>query len=742
VAPQAGYGYPAGPGAYGEGGYGYGYGGQEADGLGQSILKFLRLLRERVWYIVIIFLAIFLGTTFWTMRETKLYEASSSVRIFRREAAAMKVQQVVESEVRSAEDLNTEVKMLESAALVQDVAARLTLAERQELIAPYLPKDPEARESELKVSSEELVLRRLLKDRTIVPQRLSLVIFIKFQHPSPALAARIANLFADEFINANSKLRVEDATRAGEDLTRRAEDQRKKVTELANQLQKYREQNNMVSLDQRKDIVTERLKAISVNLTQLTPKHEEAKARLAELKAARTAGVDLSIVPYVGNDASVRRLKEEVGKLEVERVKLLERYLPGHPRVQELEKSLTQTRSQLAQVIEAAVKGFESEYAAVLVSFTQTQQALQAQEALSLELDRAAVAYAAVEREYKIAEQLLQNLISRIGEIAMTSAMQSQNARIVDRAKPPTRSIYPNVPLNIALGGFAGIVLGFMVALVVAQLDDRVRSAADIEDYIGLQLVGVVPQTRKMDPDERAQIVVNHKDRIAAEAFVGLHAGLSLREDFSKRKVLSITSTVPGEGKSFVSSCLAATFASRGEKVVLVDCDLRKPSQHRLQQVKNQMGLINLCEGKASSLDVCVVKGANQGIDVIPSGGRSSHAGQMLSSKAFGQVVLDLRQRYDRIILDTPPLGVVNDALLTLPHADASLYVIQFAKVKRELVRACVARMSDSHAPCLGAVMNGLSGSRGSYYYSANYYNADYAKYRSYYGEDAKDKES
>jgi succinoglycan biosynthesis transport protein ExoP len=282
-------------------------------------------------------------------------------------------------------------------------------------------------------------------------------------------------------------------------------------------------------------------------------------------------------------------------------------------------------------------------------------------------------------------------------------------------------------------------VLGFMVALVVAQLDDRVRSAADIEDFIGLQLIGVVPQTRKMDPDERAQIVVNHKDRIAAEAFVGLHAGLSLREDFAKRKVLSITSTVPGEGKSFVSSSLAATFASRGEKVCLVDCDLRKPSQHRLQQVKNQMGLIDLCDGKGVSLDVCVVKGANQGIDVIPAGGRSSHAGRTLSSKAFAQVILDLRQRYDRIILDTPPVGVVNDALLTLPHADASLYVIHFAKVKRELVRACVARMTDSHAPCLGAVMNGLSGSRGSYYYSANYYNADYGKYRSYYGEDAKD---
>jgi capsular exopolysaccharide synthesis family protein len=557
---------------------------------------------------------------------------------------------------------------------------------------------------------------------------------IQFKHPSPQLAARIANPFADQFYQ-----REFEAARGGirpgrrGPSPRRAEAQRKKVTELANELQKYREKNNMVSLDQRKDIVTERLKAISLNLTQLNSKLEEARVRARELAAAQAAKSDLTNLPYIGNDTSVRKLKEQLALLEVDKAKLLERYLPDHPKVQETERSVTQTRSQLDLMVAAAVKGVESEYASVQQNAEQAKQALAAQEALSLELDRAAVAYAGVEREYKIAEQLLQNLISRIGEIAMTSAMQSQNARIVDVAKPPRDAIFPKLSLNWDLGAVGGLFLGLAVAFLVAQLDDRVRSALDIESHVGLPLLGVLPLTTETNPAERAQLLNNKKNPLVIEGFAGLLASLSLREDFNQLKVFSVTSTIPGEGKSFISYGLASTFAARGERVCLIDCDLRKPTQHRLQNSETLVGVLDVCEGRSSGFTAVVHRNTAGQFDTIFAGGTSREASRALASKACAAFVSDLRKNYDRIIIDTPPVGVVSDVLALLQHCDASLYVIKFGKAKRDLVRSCVARVGESVAPCVGAVLNALPFDGTARYYQSAYYSAYNREYGEYY---------
>jgi capsular exopolysaccharide synthesis family protein len=486
--------------------------------------------------------------------------------------------------------------------------------------------------------------------------------------------------------------------------------------------------------------VTERLKAISLNLTQLNSKLEEARVRSRELAAAQAAKSDLTALPYIGNDASVRKLKDQLALLEVDKAKLLERYLPDHPKVQEIERSVTQTRSQIDIMVASAVKGVESEYATVQQNVEQAKQALAAQEALSLELDRAAVAYAGVEREYKIAEQLLQNLISRIGEIAMTSAMQSQNARIVDVAKAPREAVFPKFSLNLGLGAVGGLFLGLAVAFIVAQLDDRVRSALDIEAYVGLPLVGVLPETPKMEPLERAQLMASKKDARVLEGFSSMVASLSLREDYSRLKVLVVTSTVPGEGKSFVSSCLAATFAARGEKVCLLDCDLRKPTQHRLQGGENIKGVMDYCEGRISDLSEIITRGQNTQLDIIYAGGTTRDASRMLASKTFAKLVSELKGCYDRIILDTPPVGVVSDVLAVLQHCDASVYVIKFGKAKRDLVRSCVGRVTESTAQCAGAVLNALPFDGGSRYYQSAYYSAYSKEYGEYYH--AKDEKS
>ena len=238
----------------------------------RTLRDYLLILRERVWYVVVVALAVFLASLIYTLTATKQYTSSATIEILARDPVVMKVQEVRDSDLHGPEDLNTEVKILESSSLVQKVAERLTAAESKALTAPY-EKDS---------SGEPVVPETVIaRYRKILPARMTRVIQVVFTHPDPEMAARIANLFVEEFINYNVRWRVEESMKAVEDLKIRADQQAKKVQELGNNLQAYRERQNMVSLDEKKDIVTEKLKALS---TLVTPGQLAAHGRPGEVE--------------------------------------------------------------------------------------------------------------------------------------------------------------------------------------------------------------------------------------------------------------------------------------------------------------------------------------------------------------------------------------------------------------------------------------------------------------------------
>jgi succinoglycan biosynthesis transport protein ExoP len=254
---------PSGPLQYGpgQGGYGNygnygGYPGYPTPGYGEPTAQrafrdYVLILRERMWYIITVFLVVFSATVVFTLSRTKLYQSNASVQVLRHDPVVMQVQGVQDNEVRTAEDLNTQVKLLESTAIIDKVAEHFTGDELARFLAPYPPKD-----------GLPVRIQKIIQDnRNIVPYRLSLVIQIQYTHPDPELAAKVTNYFVDEYIGYNSKTRVDESMKAVDELKIRAEQQKDKVEQMALDLQTYREKNNLVSLDQRKDIVTEKLKA-------------------------------------------------------------------------------------------------------------------------------------------------------------------------------------------------------------------------------------------------------------------------------------------------------------------------------------------------------------------------------------------------------------------------------------------------------------------------------------------------
>jgi len=515
--------------------------------------------------------------------------------------------------------------------------------------------------------------------------------------------------------------------KAVEDLHSRADDQRKKVDELSTKLQNYRERNNLVSLDQRKDIVTEKLKALNVYLTQSSSRKRDAEIRWQQVKDRLDSKGDLTELPFIANQPLIGTLKQQMAGQKIGLSQMSERYRSKHPKMIEAENSLMQTEREIARAIKSAAAAIESEYQNSISSEQEARGALVKQEAESMDLDRYAVGYGNLERDFKINEQILENILARARETSMTSTIETQNARMIDRAVPPLSPSSPKVVLNLALGFVGGIGLGLAFAFFVAFIDDRVKSSFDIEGVVGLPLLGIIPQIRKMDPSDKAQIVLNNADRQVSEAFLTLHSSLRLHDESKNAKCILITSTIPGEGKSFTITNLALTFAAHGEKVVLIDCDLRKPSIHKGLRLENSHGVIDVCTNQAQ-LDEVILRDVVTNLDVIPAGGRAKNPTHLLNSKNFETMISELRKRYDRVLVDTPPLAAVSDALIILPMMDGSLFNIYFNKVRRKAAQFAAKRLQESNVPNFGAILNALNVAVSGYYY-AQYYDKSYKDY-------------
>lgn len=719
---DGGYGYKYG--GYASYGYGYGYGGDPGAGTVQrSLGDYLLILRERIWYIVVVFLVVSFSSLVYTLSETKIYQSSATVQILRRDLTPMPgVQQVSESEIRSAEDLNTQIKVIESGTLIRRVAERLKGEELRQFLAPYDKVE--------KPHGEALFVSETInKNRKVIPQRLTLVVIVAYQHPDRNVAAKLANYFVDEYMKYNKGLRDMDLSKAVDDLQVTVDTQRKKVDELAQKLQAYKEKNKTVSLDQRKDIVSESLKVANLDAQKAGVSLQGAESKLSQIKEYRSRGLDLTGLSFIAEPKLVQELQQQLAARTIDVSKLREKYRDGHPDMKQSKKSFDQTKLELERAINSICDQVQSEYNSALNNYKARQSDLEKQKVESLHLESLGVEYSQIEREYLTQNQILQGIVARKTETTMTSNFATQNARIVDQAIPAleNKPISPNVPLNLGLGVVGGLGLGLAFAFFVAFIDDRVKSSYDIEGVVGLPLLGVIPEAKRLDPAERARLVSSNADRQVAEAFLTLHSSLRLKHESKNAKVFLTTSSIPGEGKSFITTNLAMTFAAHGEKVAIVDCDLRKPNIHKSLGLENVRGIIDFVSGSLV-LDEVIVRGFLPNLDVIVAGGRAKNPTQILNSKNLEQLILELRRRYDRVFIDTPPLAAVSDALIILPLVDGSIFTIFFNKVRRKAAQFSAKSLLEANVPNFGAVLNGLNLAVSGYYY-AQYYDKSYKEY-------------
>jgi len=711
----------SGYGGYGNGGYGGygGYGDYGSEPPSRSVRDYLLIVRERFWWLVASVMVIFSGTLIYTLNTTPLYKSASSIQVLRKEDERLQFQDVVNQDVLNAEDLSTQIQILQSGNIIKRVNDRLKDDVRRRFMAPY--------QNVFSFTGPLTPLEVLGKYREVSPSRMSMMVSIAYIHPDKEIAAKISNLFAEEFINYNLELRVSASMRAVEDLKVRADQQRSKVEGIELNLAEFKEKYSSVSFERSTDIDQAELLELNGMRTRAERDKDEAETKWKMVQEFIDEGKDLWNLEFIARESKVSELLTRRSLVHIEKARLEQSYRSKHPKMVQASEVLAQTNRELDQAIEMTIQTNKNSYENVLKNLNNSESRLSLKKKEIIRLSKLRINFNSMVRNLDVAQEMYQYFYSRMQQTLAQTSDDSENARIVDRAFPAINPFKPIIFLNLAIGLVGGFGVGVGLVFLVAVIDDRIKTAYDIETSIGLPIIGLIPRVKSMDGGEKAQIVGKNNDKQTTEGFRTIHSTLNLGDVSKKAKCIMTTSTIPGEGKSFISSNLALTYANHGEKTILIDCDLRMPNVAKSLGLDNTMGLIGHFEDDMP-IENGIVKEVFPNLDVLPSGGKSKNPTKILCSTKFENLLHELRMRYDKIVIDTPPLAPVSDAINIVPHVDGVIYVIRFNAVKRKSAKNNIKRLFESSVPIFGVVLNNISSNVASYYYSS-YYDRSYKSY-------------
>ena len=511
-------------------------------------------------------------------------------------------------------------------------------------------------------------------------------------------------------------------------LKEQADDQKEKVTLSEMAIQKYREDRDMVSLEQRQDTIVSKLRDINTTLTEAENEQTLAYTKWKEIVVSRHNGTALDKIPIIADDPLVVASKIAIVDINNRIATLKLKYKAKHPALIKAAADLKEARTVYTKACISSKNSLESNYKLARSRVEILQKALKNQEQEALKLSRMMVEYSALKRNAEADQQLYQSIIVRMKQTDLAGKLDTTNIRINDKAHVAGSPFKPNKRKNLLSACGAGVVLGLLLILIVHMMDDRVRRIEDFEVSLGIPVLSMIPKVKLDTPQERAKASFINQESPIAEAFRGLYASIMLDSVSRDAKVIMVVSAGASEGKSLVSSNLASIFAQNGKRTLLIDADLRRPSQHKLFGVKDHEGLPQLIMEKAS-WDDALIHTEQPLLDLlIGTGVPSGNPARLIASISMNNVLEESRAKYDRIIVDCPPLFGVSDPLILLPKVDGVVLVALYNRTHRRAIKEAGLKLLDSETPLIGAVINSVELTSHSYYYHRYGYNH-------YYGE-------
>ena len=668
--------------------------------------QYLVVLVEHKYLALAAFLTVVIGAVVWTYRQTPTYRATAVVQVDSDTVKVLNIQDVLTSDTRDEEYMNTQMQLIQSRTLCELVVQALKLDQNAAFLAGAGGNTDLAG-----------VLQGCL---SVEPIRGSRLIAINVDNADPQLAALLATGVAQQYIKQNLDRRMAAASDAVRWLQQQADEYRSKLEKSEAALAQYRQRSHAVSVEERQDIVVDKLKELNAAVTQAEKTRLAAEADWDVVKKQLEDGRKVTEIPAILSNPKVAAIRQQLSEKQVQLAVLRERYKDQHPLIVALQAELKALNGRLLAACNDVVNSLQSQYSLAKANEDSLQGALKDQEQQALQMDSKQAEYNTLKRNADADSQMYNAILTRMKEASVAGKLESNNIRLVDPVQVPGAPFKPRKTRNFAMGVILGLGAAVGLSFLMNSFDDKIKSYEDV-DLLGLPLLTGVPRIELPDGTQNGRVLQLQPHSISAEAFRNLRATITLKPELNAAKSLLVTSTAPGEGKSVVSANLAIAFASNRQRTLLIDCDLHHPVQHKVFRSRADKGL-SLYLTNHSKLEDVVAATDIPNLDVLQVGDVPPNAPELLGSDRLAELIQEACRQYDRVIIDSPPVTAVSDPLLLLPHVKGVVYVIGFGKVSREIVSRSMQKLRECGAPLVGVVMNNIDQElHGFYYYPYRY---------------------
>lgn len=577
---------------------------------------------------------------------------------------------------------------------------------------------------------ESGLIGQLLAGVEIVPQRQTRLVEIVYTSPDPTFAALAATTLADEYAQQNLDLRLETINKNLAFLGEEVAKQETKVAESEEAMAGYRERQNALSLEDRQNIVVARLNTLNDTATKARTTRLQKEATYKQVKSIDPKSDAADAYPVIATNPGVMEAKTRLNDLMAEKARLASRYLPGHPDLIKVEGQIDSARAALVAQRSRVIESARNDYEAAIHEERSFSGQLESQKGAAMDLDRKSGAYLVLQRQAETNRQVYQSLLQQQKELRVVSNSRTNNVQVMDRAEVPGAPFSPNARRDWFTAIVAGLIVALGLAFGMEYLDDTVKTPDDVTGRLRLPMLGLVPAV----PGTQVPLLSETVPNDFGEAFRSLRTSLVFTASPDGPRVVAVTSSHPLEGKTTTACNLGIVLALGGSRVLLVDADMRRPGLHTVVGVPNETGLSHLLVGQARVRDA-VQKTSQQNLFVISAGRIPPNPSELLTSDRMNALVDNLRSGpFDWVIIDTPPVLAVTDAVLVSRSVGSVVFVIGSEMTRRMHAERAIETLSAGRPKSIGAVLNRVDLNRNKYYYS-RYYGYHY---QNYYGSGSK----
>lgn len=543
----------------------------------------------------------------------------------------------------------------------------------------------------------------------------------------PEEAMRIANELADVYRDQRLEMKQKEMTRALDALRRELETQQQKVAAAEQKVEQIRQDLDITVLSEGANADSvEKMRLQQLEGDRIASRVEMLvqKARYEQLEAMSDEDL-LTASAYLANDPFVESMRTQIKDYDVALSSLLENYGENHPEVKQTKAARDELLKKLAQALDGIKKGTRAQYIVAKAKFDALEEELRGARTSDRESQRdKLLPFNRAQRELEIQRSIMSALKSRLAQEGITLKVPRTPVEIVDSAEKPTRPVSPNLIMNVLLSIFVGLGSGVGLAYFIEYLDTSIKTADDVERWIDLPVLGLIPQ--KVRP-----LIEEGPDSDHAEGYRVLRTNMSFADSSGpQRGAFAVLSGGAGEGKSTTAFNLAYVSAQQGERVLLVDADLRRPVQHTILGVSNRFGLTNVLL-RDVPVEETIKTTSVPNLHFLPSGRLPRTSLGILDPKRIGELVNSLKNKYDLVVFDTPPLVGISDSSVIAKEMDGVVMVVQYRKYPRQMIIRAKQILDTLGVPQVGVVLNNINIMRDDYYYYYHSYYSNYYYYRS-----------